>query len=118
MKSLQHSVTGGNALENILVQKLLMTLYLTFRHKRIIRRGVSTEILRDHTKCLVHFLVITNMNSIEAYIKSAWSAGAVGASDFYFITIEAKKLSTILSLNEIFDFQNILIATSSMVRRE
>ena len=106
---------------DFIVQKLLLThltLYLTFRHKVMIRRGDSTEILRDHTTCLIHFLVITNMNSIEAYLKSAWSAGAVGASHFYLLAIDAKKLSTILNLREIFDFQKILIATSTKVGEE
>ena len=105
-------------IRKFIVQKLLLTLYLTFRHKVIIRRGDSTEILRDHTTCLIHFLVITNMNSIEAYLKSAWSAGAVGASHFYLLAIDAKKLSTILNLREIFDFQKILIATSTKVGEE
>ena len=72
----------------------------------------------DNTTCLVHFLAIANMNSTEAYLKSAWSVGAVGASHFYLVTIDAKKLSTILNLSEIFDFQKILIATSTKVGKE
>ena len=83
--------------------------------RTITGREASTEILRGHNKCLVHFLAISNLNLTEAYLKSAWSVGAVGSNSFYLVTTDAINQAAILNFSEIFDFQRILIVTLSKV---
>ena len=83
---------------------------------KTIREGeTSTAIIRRHNTCLVHFLEISNINLTEVYLKSAWNAGAVGANDYYLVTLESKHQVALLNFSEIFDFQRLLIAKSPMV---
>ena len=82
--------------------------------RTITGREDSTEILRGHNKCLVHLLAISNLNLTEAYLKSAWSVGAVGSNNFYLVTTEAINQAAVFNFSEIFDFQRILIVTLSL----
>ena len=83
---------------------------------KTIREGeTSTAIIRRHNTCLVHFLEISNINLTKVYLKSAWKAGAVGANDYYLVTLESKHQVALLNFSEIFDFQRLLIAKSPMV---
>ena len=86
--------------------------------RTITGREASTEILRGHNKCLVHFLAISNLNLTEAYLKSSWNAGAVGTNDFYLVITDAINQAAILNFSEIFDFQRILIVTLSKVGKK
>ena len=63
---------------------------------------------------MVHFLDIVNINLTIVYLKSAWSAGAIGAYDFYLLVIDVDQVDS-LNISEIFDFKRLLIATTSKV---
>ena len=63
---------------------------------------------------MVHFLDIVSINLTIVYLKSAWSAGAIGAYDFYLLVIDVDQVDS-LNISEIFDFKRLLIATTSKV---
>ena len=75
---------------------------------------IPTTILRSQNRCMVHFLDIVNINLTIVYLKSAWSAGAIGAYDFYLLVIDIDQVDS-LNISEIFDFKRLLIATTSKV---
>ena len=67
-----------------------------------------TEIFSSKNTCIVHFLDL-NVNLTKDYLKSAWTAGSTGATDFYLAHVEDHNQLTYLNFNQIFDFQRILI---------
>ena len=73
-----------------------------------------TEIFSSNNNCIVHFLDL-NVNQTKAYLKSAWTAGSTGASDFYLAHVEDNDQLAYLNFSQIFDFQRILIVTFSGV---
>ena len=83
--------------------------------KVVTRRESQTEILKNQNKCILHFLDFMSLNLTKAYLKLAWKAGAVGDNNFYLVAIEDMNQANLLKLNEIFDFQRLLIATSPIV---
>ena len=80
-------------------------------------KGGDTKIKihQNQNKCILHFLDLANINLTKAYLKSAWSAGAVGANDFYLVATETMSHVAHLNFSEIFDFKKLLIATSPKV---
>ena len=83
--------------------------------KTITGPETSVEILQSQNKCILHFLDIANINITRAYLKSAWNAGALGPKDFYLLAIENINQVPLLNFSEIFDFQRLLIAATSVV---
>ena len=83
--------------------------------KRMTGRELKIEILPNWNKCILHYLDFVSINLTKAYLKTAWEAGAVGATNFYLVMIEDMNQVHLSNQNEIFDFQRLLIATSSMV---
>ena len=92
-------------------------MYLSYRPiiiKAIGEKETPTAIPRSPKRCMVHFLDIKNINQARVYLKSAWSKGAIGAYDFYLVTIEIGQVP-LLNSSVIFDFKRLLIATTSRV---
>ena len=73
------------------------------------------EILPNQNKCILQFLDFVSINRTKEYLKSSWSAGAIGATFYYLLKVEEKNQIDLLMLNEIFDFKRLLISTYSRV---
>ena len=73
------------------------------------------EILPNHNKCILQFLDFVSINRTKEFLKSAWSAGAIGATFFYLLKVEEKNQNELLMSNEIFDFKRLLVAIYSRV---
>ena len=80
-------------------------------------REESIDVLDSQGKCILHFLDIGNINLTMAYLTSAWNAGAVGANDFYVVSVEGLSQVHLLNFSKIFDFKRLWIVASSGVWR-
>ena len=83
--------------------------------QRSVGKEESIDVLDSQDKCILHYLDIGNINLTKAYLKSAWNAGALGANDFYVVTVEDLSQVALLNLSKIFDFKRLWIAASSGV---
>ena len=87
--------------------------------KKITGRESPLQILETESqekKCILHFLDVASINLTIDYLKSAWSAGAVDANNYFLVSIIGMKHIARLNFTEIFDFQKLLMTTSSVVR--
>ena len=83
--------------------------------KRLAGGENSIEIIKSHNKCLLHILNIASIKQTRKYLESAWSAGAIGGNDVYFVTLEGINQVVLLNFSKIFDFQRLWITASSEV---
>ena len=83
--------------------------------QKSVGREESIDVLDSQDKCILHYLDIGNINLTKAYLKSAWNAGALGANDFYVVTVEDLSQVALLNFSKIFDFQRLWITTSEVL---
>ena len=85
----------------------------------IIIRSLSTrvtksDVLPNHSECVIHFLDMQNFNLSKEYLKSAWNEGSIGANHLYLINMRYVKLAE-LAFSELFDFKRLILAVSDGV---
>ena len=85
----------------------------------IMMRSYSTltedisEVLPNHSACVIHFLPTFNLNLTLHYLKSAWRSGSISANHIYLVAnIKPTYDRAILDLNEVFDFQRLFVISS------
>ena len=75
----------------------------------------TNDILINYNHCILHFLDLENLNLTKQYLKLAWGQGSIGENHLYLINIEAGNKHPSLNFSEMFDFERMIIVSSSGV---
>ena len=85
----------------------------------IIIRSLSTrvtksDVLPNHSECVIHFLDMQNFNLSKEYLKSAWNEGSIGANHLYLVNMRHMNMGG-LNFSELFDFKRLILAVSDVL---
>ena len=74
-----------------------------------------SEVLPNHSACVIHFLHTFNINLTLHYLKSAWKAGSTSANHLYLVAyIRPTYDREFLNLSEVFDFQRLFLISTKV----
>ena len=83
----------------------------------VLVQGISKErsmnVLPQSSRCLLHFIDISDMNIAAGYLKAAWESGSTGSSHFYLVKAQNGSswgVSPDQKMAYIFDFKRLFIA--------